>query len=204
MSLASMVQYALFLVVVVLLVRPVGIYLLRVFTGQKTMLDRVVRPVERLIYRLAGIDAERQMNGKQYAIAFLLFSLVGTLLLYAILRLQSTLPGAPNRAYLTTPMTPDLAFNTAGSFSTTTTWQAYAGEKTMGYLSQMVGLTAQNFLAGAAGGGVADPFIPGVARHRTDYPRSLWFGLELALCMRRVPLLCFGSAFRIGEEVSLI
>jgi len=125
MSLASMVQYALFLVVVVLLVRPVGIYLLRVFTGQKTMLDRVVRPVERLIYRLAGIDAERQMNGKQYAIAFLLFSLVGTLLLYAILRLQSTLPGAPNRAYLTTPMTPDLAFNTAVSFSTTTTWQAY-------------------------------------------------------------------------------
>src|SRR5258707_11637804 len=174
MSFASMVQYALFLVVVVLLVRPVGIYLLRVFTGQKTMLDRVVRPVERLIYRLAGIDAERQMNGKQYAIAFLLFSLVGTLLLYAILRLQSTLPGAPNRAYLTTPMTPDLAFNTAVSFSTTTTWQAYAGETTMGYLSQMVGLTAQNFLAGAAGVGFGPRLLPRFHLQPHSRPSACW------------------------------
>src|SRR5258708_1924225 len=181
MSLASMVQYALFLVVVVLLVRPVGIYLLRVFTGQKTILDRVLRPVGRLIYRLAGIDAERQMNGKQYSVAFLLFSLVGTLLLYAILRLQSTLPGAPNRAYLTTPMTPDLAFNTAVSFSTTTTWQAYAGETTMSYLSQMVGLTAQNFLAGAAGLAVGVAFIRGFAGHRTDPPRRFLVGLLGAL-----------------------
>ncbi len=203
MSLASMVQYALFLVVVVLLVRPVGIYLLRVFTGQKTMLDRVVRPVERLIYRLAGIDAERQMNGKQYAIAFLLFSLVGTLLLYAILRLQSTLPGAPNRAYLTTPMTPDLAFNTAVSFSTTTTWQAYAGETTMGYLSQMVGLTAQNFLAGAAGLAVGVAFIRGFAGHRTDHLGSFWVDLVRAMLWVMLPVSLIGSVFLIWQGVPM-
>src|SRR5262245_52453819 len=203
MSLASMVQYALFLVVVVLLVRPVGIYLLRVFTGQKTILDHVVRPVERVIYRLAGIDAEQQMNGKQYAMAFLLFSLVGTLLLYAILRLQSTLPGAPNRAYLTTPMTPDLAFNTAVSFSTTTTWQAYAGETTMGYLSQMAGLTAQNFLAGAAGLAVGVAFIRGFAGQRTDHLGSFWVDLVRAMLWVLLPVSLIGSVFLIWQGVPM-
>jgi K+-transporting ATPase ATPase A chain len=142
MSLANVVQYTVFLGVVLLLVKPVGGYLLRVFTGQKTFLDPVCRPLERLIYRLAGIDAEQEMNGIQYAIAFVLFGLMGTVLLYLILRLQLALPGVVNRPYLTTPMTPDLAFNTAVSFSTTTTWQAYAGESTLSYVSQIVGLTA--------------------------------------------------------------
>jgi K+-transporting ATPase ATPase A chain len=203
MSLASMVEYALFLVVVVLLVKPVGIYLLRVFTGQKTLLDRALRPVERLIYRLAGIDAERQMNAKQYAIAFVLFSLAGTLLLYVILRLQSVLPGGPNHAHLTTPMTPDLAFNTAVSFSTTTTWQAYAGETTMSYLSQMVGLTAQNFLAGAAGLAVGIAFIRGFASHRTDQFGNFWVDLVRAVLWVMLPLSLLGSVFLIWQGVPM-
>jgi K+-transporting ATPase ATPase A chain len=203
MSLASMVQYALFLVVVVLLVKPVGIYLLHVFTGQKTLFDRALRPVERLIYRLAGIDAEQQMNAKQYAIAFVLFSLAGTLLLYLILRLQSVLPGGPNHAYLTTPMTPDLAFNTAVSFSTTTTWQAYAGETTMSYLSQMVGLTAQNFLAGAAGLAVGIAFIRGFASHRTDQLGNFWVDLVRAMLWVMLPLSLLGSVFLIWQGVPM-
>jgi potassium-transporting ATPase potassium-binding subunit len=203
MSLASMVQYTLFLVVVVLLVKPVGIYLLRVFSGEKTFLDPVLQPVERLIYRLAGIDAERQMNGKQYAIAFVLFGLIGTLLLYAVLRAQSVLPGVRNASYLTTAMSPDLAFNTAISFSTTTTWQAYAGESTMTYVSQMAGLAAQNFLAGAAGLAVGVAFLRGFARQRTDQLGSFWVDLVRAMLWVMLPLSLIGSVFLIWQGVPM-
>src|SRR5215469_10753960 len=181
MSLANVVQYALFLGIVILLVKPIGGYLQRVFSGEKTFLDPVARPVERLIYRLAGIDAEQEMNGRQYAIAFVIFGLAGTLLLYLILRTQSLLPGVANRAHLTTPMTSDLAFNTSISFSTTTTWQAYAGETTMSYLSQIIGLTAQNFLAGAAGLAVGIAFIRGFARQDTDHLGNFWVDLVRAM-----------------------
>src|SRR5262245_33982556 len=202
MSLSTFVQYALFLAVVALLVKPVGIYLLRVFSGQKTVLDPILRPAERLIYRLTGIDAERQMNGKHYAIAFVLFSLVGTLLLYMILRLQAILPGV-ERAYVSTPLTPDLAFNTAISFSTTTTWQAYAGEVTMSYISQIVGLAAQNFLAGAAGLAVGIAFIRGFARQRTDQLGSFWVDLVRAMLWVMLPVSLVGSVFLIWQGVPM-
>ena len=130
MSLPAIAQYGVFLLIVFLLVKPVGGYLARVFAGEKTFLDPVMRPVERIIYKLIGIDPEHEMNGKQYAIVFILFSLVGTLLLYLILRWQQLLPWY-DPAHLTTSLTPDLAINTAISFATTTTWQAYGGETTM-------------------------------------------------------------------------
>src|SRR5258707_3644838 len=163
MSLPNIAQYGLFLVVVLLLVKPLGGYMMRVFTGQKTFLDPVFVPVERTIYRLTGIDANRQMDAKHYTLAFVLFSLVGTLLLYAILRLQAFLPWY-DPVHLTTPMTPDLAMNTAISFSTTTTWQAYVGETTMSYTSQLVGLVVQNFLAGAGGFALGLRFFLRLAR----------------------------------------
>jgi K+-transporting ATPase ATPase A chain len=150
MFLSTVALYGGFLLIVLVLVKPVGGYLGRVFAGERTFLDPVLRPVEGGIYVLCGIDAEREMNGKQYALAFVLFSLAGTLLLYATLRLQQFLPFY-DPAHLTTALTPDLAMNTAIIFSTTTTWQAYACETTMSYASQLVGLVAQNFLAGAGG-----------------------------------------------------
>jgi potassium-transporting ATPase potassium-binding subunit len=203
MSLANVVQYAVFLGIVILLVKPIGGYLQRVFTGEKTFLDPVAQPLERLIYRLAGIDSEREMNGREYAIAFVIFGLGGTVLLYLILRTQTLLPGVVNRTYLTTPMTPDLAFNTAISFSTTTTWQAYAGETTMSYLSQIIGLVAQNFLAGAAGLAVGIAFIRGFARQGTERLGSFWVDLVRGMLWVMLPLSLIGSLFLIWQGVPM-
>jgi potassium-transporting ATPase potassium-binding subunit len=200
MSVPNLVQYGAFLLVVLALVKPVGGYLQRVFAGQRTLLDPLLRPVERGIYRLAGIDSARQMDGKQYAIAFVLFGLLGTLLLYAILRLQAVVPAA-NSAHLTTPLTPDLAFNTAVSFTTTTTWQAYAGETTMSYLSQILGLAAQSFLAGAAGLAVGVAFIRGFANDRSATLGNFWVDLVRALLWVLLPVSVVGAVFLIWQGV---
>ena len=162
----AIIQYGVFLLIVTALVYPFGGYLKRVFAGESTWLDPGLRPLERVFYRLAGIDAHHEMDWKEYASAFLLFSLAGTLLLYAILRVQPILHTF-DPVYQPTPLSPDLALNTAISFVTTTTWQAYGGETTMSYLSQIVGLAVQNFLAGAAGLAVGMAFIRGLARERT-------------------------------------
>ena len=176
MTLSTVALYAGFLLIILVLVKPIGGYLARVFAGERTFLDPALRPVERFIYALCGIDAEQEMNSKQYALAFVLFSLAGTLLLYAILRLQAFLPFY-DPVHLTTPLTPDLAMNTAVSFSTTTTWQAYAGETTMSYASQMFGLVSQNFLAGAGGLAVGIAFIRGFARQHTETLGNFWVDL---------------------------
>jgi K+-transporting ATPase ATPase A chain len=150
MSGAVLAQYAVFLLIVVLLVRPVGGYLERVFGGKRTWLDPVMGAVERAIYRVAGVDPSAEMDWKGYAACFIASGLGGTLLLYGLLRLQPPLHTF-DPAYRPGPLPADLAMNTAISFATTTTWQAYGGETTMSYLSQAVGLTSQNFLGGAAG-----------------------------------------------------
>jgi K+-transporting ATPase ATPase A chain len=202
MSLPNIAQYGLFLLVVVLLVKPIGGYMARVFSGQKTFMDPVFVPVERTIYRLTGIDANRQMDAKHYAIAFVLFSLVGTLLLYAILRLQAFLPWY-DPVHLTTPMTPDLAMNTAISFSTTTTWQAYAGETTMSYFSQIAGLTVQNFLAGGAGLAIGIGFIRGFARQHTNSLGNFWVDLIRSLLWVLLPVSVLVSIILIWQGVPM-
>lgn len=126
MGIPALLQDGIFVLVVFLLVKPVGIYLKRVFAHERTFLDSVLEPVERLIYRLTGIASEREMSARHYAVAFVLFSLAGTLALYALLRVQRFLPWF-DPVHMTTSMTPDLAMNTAISFATTTTWQVYAG-----------------------------------------------------------------------------
>ncbi len=136
----SFLQYALFVAVVVLLVKPVGWYLERVFSQKKTFLDFALSPVEKLIYKLTGVNADEEMDWKQYAVSFVLFTCAGIFTLFIILLVQSFLPFY-DAAFLTTPMTLDLAFNVAVSFATTTTWQSYGGETTMSYFSQVVGLT---------------------------------------------------------------
>jgi K+-transporting ATPase ATPase A chain len=200
MSLPNLAQYGFFLVVVTLLVKPLGGYMMRVFMGQKTVLDPFCVPVERVIYRLAGVEATQEMDARRYSVAFVLFGLVATLLLYAILRLQVFLPWY-YPAYLTTPITPDLALNVAISFSTTTTWQTYAGETTMSYFSQVVGLTVQGFLAGAAGLAVGIAFIRGFAREHTSSLGNFWVDLVRALLWVLLPASVLVSIALIWQGV---
>jgi potassium-transporting ATPase potassium-binding subunit len=202
MSLSNGLQYGLFLIIVTALVYPVGGYLQRVFAGERTWLDPVLRPIERGIYRLAGVAPQHEMNWKQYAAAFLLFSLAGTLLLYLILRLQPAFHTFdPN--YQPGPLSPDLAMNTAISFATTTTWQAYGGETTLTYFSQIVGLAAQNFLAGAAGLAVGIAFIRGLARQRTAGLGNFWVDVVRPTLWVLLPITCVGTLLLVWQGVPL-
>ena len=202
MSASNLVQYAVFVAVVAALVKPFGGYMTRVFTGEKTFLDPLLCPLERLIYRQTGVDYEREMNWGQYAAAFIVFGLVGTLGLYAILRLQQFLPYF-SASYQTTPVSQDLAMNTAISFATTTTWQAYGGEITMSYTSQMAGLTVQNFLAGASGLAVGMAFIRGFARQQTCKLGNFWVDLVRSLLWILLPLSLLGSLILVWQGVPM-
>ncbi len=202
MSLSALAQYAVFLLTVTLLVKPVGRYMARVFAGERTALDPLLCPLERLIYRLTAVKPNREMRWQEYAQAFVIFSMAGTLLLYAILRLQRFLPWF-FPTHMTTPMTPDLAMNTAVSFSTTTTWQAYGGETTMSYFSQIVGLTVQNFLAGAAGLAVGVAFARGMARDRAETLGNFWFDLVRSILWVLLPLSMIGALVLVWQGVPM-
>jgi len=195
-------EYSLFLLIVVFLVRPVGGYLTRVFEGEKTLLDPALRPIERIIYRVAHIDPQKEMDWKAYSTCFVLSGLAGTLLLYAILRLQRYLPWYYPE-YVTTQMTPDLAMNNAISFSTTATWQAYAGESTMSYLAQTLGFVAQNFMAGASGLAVGIAFIRGLARDETDRLGNFWVDLVRASLWVLLPICLVGSLVLVAQGVPM-
>jgi len=202
LDLNSAIQYLLFVAIVTALVKPLGGYMDRVFSKKRTMLDWVCLPIERLIYRVAAVNPNVEMTGKEYAACFVLFGLVGTLLLYAILRTQQFLPWFFPQ-YQTTPLSPDLAMNTAVSFSTTTTWQAYAGETTLSYFSQMVGLCAQNFLAGAAGLAVGIAFIRGLARQLSSKLGNFWVDLTRALLWILLPGALIGALLLIWLGVPM-
>src|SRR5271165_2557085 len=202
MSSSALLQYAAFLLAVTLLVKPVGRYMARVFTGETTLLDPLLCPVERLIYRLTGVKPQSEMGWQEYAGAFVVFGMVGTLLLYTILRLQQFLPWF-YPAYMTTPMTPDLAMNTAVSFATTTTWQAYGGETTLSYFSQIVGLTLQNFLAGAAGLAVGVAFVRGLARDRAETIGNFWVDLVRSILWVLLPLSIVGALVLAWQGVPM-
>ena len=202
MNVYSAAQYLLFVVIVTVCVRPLGGYMHRVFAQRRTALDRLCVPVERWIYRLAGVDASVEMDVGQYLISFVVFSLICTLFLYAILRFQHFLPWFFSQ-YQTTPLTPDLSINTAISFATTTTWQAYAGENTMSYFSQMVGLCTQNFLAGAAGLAVGIAFIRGLARETCATLGNFWVDLTRSLLWILLPGALLGSLLLVWQGVPM-
>ena len=202
MDFYSAIQYVLFVVIVTALVKPLGGYMERVFSRQRTVLDRFCLPAERLLYRITAVDPNLEMTGKEYATCFVLFGLAGTLLLYGILRLQQFLPWFFPQ-YHTTPLSPDLALNTAISFSTTSTWQAYAGENTMSYFSQMVGLCAQNFSAGAAGLAVGIAFIRGLARQLSDRLGNFWVDLTRALLWILLPGALIGAVLMVWQGVPM-
>jgi potassium-transporting ATPase potassium-binding subunit len=196
-------EYVAFLAIVVGLARPVGLYLARVCERQHTFLDPVLCPIESALYRLLGVHPEQEMSAGVYIICFLLFGAGCASLLFLVLILQRWLPGGPANAWLTTPMTADLAANTAVSFTTTTTWQAYAGENTLRYLAQVVGLVDQNFLAAAAGLAVGFAFIRGMARERSATLGNFWVDLIRSLLWVLLPLAFVGSLVLIWQGVPL-
>ncbi len=202
MDLYSAIQCVLFVAVVTILVKPLGGYMERVFSRKWTVLDRLCLPFERLIYRITAVDPNVEMTGKEYATCFVFFGFAGTVLLYAILRMQQFLPWFFPQ-YHTTPLSPDLALNTAISFSTITTWQAYAGESTMSYFSQMVGLCAQNFLAAAAGLAVGVAFIRGLARQVSDTLGNFWVDLTRALLWILLPGALLGALLLVWQGVPM-
>ncbi len=196
-------EYLFFLVIVVGLARPVSLYLARVFEGKRTFPDSALRPLESLLYRLLGVDPALQMSASVYTLCFLLFSAACTVALFLLLLVQHWLPGGPGDHFLTTPMTFDLAGNTAISFATTTTWQAYGGETTLRYLTQLIGLVSQNFLAGAAGLAVGIAFIRGFARERSATLGNFWVDLIRGLLWVLLPLALVGSLVLIWQGVPL-
>jgi len=169
------IQLALFLGALVLITKPLGLYLMHVLDARgHTWLDPLWKPVERLTYRLAGIDPEREQHWKQYTVSLLVFSLVTMLVTYAMLRLQGSLPLNPQELG---NVSDHLSFNTAASFTTNTNWQSYGGESTMSYLSQMVALASHNFFSAALGIAVAAALVRGIARHCADTVGNFWVDL---------------------------
>ena len=185
MTLNGWFQIALYGAVVLALVKPLGAYMTRVFNGERTVLSPVLAPVERWLYRAAGIDARQEQTWLGYAGAMVVFNLAGFVLLYAILRLQAVLPLNPADQGA---VAPDLAFNTATSFVTNTNWQSYGGETTLSYLSQMLGLTHQNFVSAASGIAVAVAVIRGFARASTKTLDSFWVDMTRATLYLLLPL----------------
>jgi potassium-transporting ATPase potassium-binding subunit len=196
-------EYIIFLAIVIALALPVGLYLARVCQRRRTFLDPLLRPVELLLYRWLGVRSEEEMPAPVYIACFLMFGAGCAIVLYLVLILQRWLPGGPADAYLTTPMTQDLAANTAVSFTTTTTWQAYAGETTLRYLAQIIGLVAQNFLAGAAGLAAGFAFIRGIARERSGAIGNFWVDLVRSLLYVLLPLTLIGSLLLLWQGVPL-
>lgn len=174
-----------FLVLLIALAYPLSAYMARVFQGQPTWPDPVLQPVTRGLYRVAAVDVEREQGWQEYAVSLILFTGAGTLLLYLILRLQGSLPLNPADL---PGLRPALAANTALSFSTTTTWQAYGGEAAMSSVSQMVGLTAQNVLAGAAGLAAGVAFIRGLVRQEATTLGNFWVDLTRATLWVLLPI----------------
>src|ERR1700716_1654708 len=171
MTFNGWLQIALFCVVIALLVKPLGGYMTRVFTGERTFLSPALGPVERLFYRLSGVDEKSDQNWLTYAVSMLLFSLVGFASIYALMRFQAMLPFNP----ASQPAVEEgLAFNTAMSFNTNTNWQSYVPETTMSYLVQMAGLTVHNFVSAATGIALAVALVRGFARRSAHSIGDFW------------------------------
>ncbi|HEX7103525.1 MAG TPA: potassium-transporting ATPase subunit KdpA [Nitrolancea sp.] len=185
MTIWGWLQIALLFLLVLALTKPLGRYLTRVFAGERTWLSPALAPVERVIYRIIGVDPEREQSWAGYAIAVLLFSVIGLLLLYVQERLQGFLPFNPQGL---PGVKPDLAFNTAVSFTTNTNWQNYAGETTMSYLTQMWGLAFHNFVSAATGLAIALAVIRGFTRRRATALGNFWVDITRATLYLLLPL----------------
>ena len=185
MTTTGIVQIVLFMVALTALSKPLGDYMARVYEGKATTAAKVLGPVERLIYRACGVKEDQEMTWKTYALAMLAFNVAGILVVYGILRLQAVLPLNPESQVA---VSPDLAFNTAVSFGSNTNWQAYGGESTLSYFSQMAALTVQNFVSAAAGMACLVALIRGIARKKTDTLGSFWVDMTRSTLYVLLPL----------------
>jgi K+-transporting ATPase ATPase A chain len=198
MTLNGWLQIALFFGLVIAVTVPIGRFMTRVFARERTWLDPVLRPIERLIYALTGVDETREMKWTEYAAAMLLFSVVSMIVLYAIERLQGVLPFNPQSL---PAVPPALAFNTAASFTTNTNWQAYSGESTMSYLTQMAGLAYHNFMSAAVGIALAIAFIRGIAQQEKDTIGNFWVDTTRAALWVLLPVCLVGALVLVSQGV---
>src|ERR1039457_2744676 len=197
MNTSGWLQLALFVGALAVITKPMGLYLMQVLDPKgKTWLDPVVRPLERLSYRLMGVRTEQEQTWRQYTWAMLLFSLASCVFTYAILRLQNFLPLNPQGFGA---LSPDLAFNTAVSFTTNTNWQSYTGESTMSYLSQMVALVIHNFASAATGIAIAAALVRGIARHSTHLLGNFWVDLVRVTYYLLLPICLVLAVFYVSQ-----
>jgi K+-transporting ATPase ATPase A chain len=197
METSGWIQLAIFLIALALITKPMGLYLVQVLDGNgRTWLDPVLRPLERGTYRLLGVRPNEEHNWKQYTLAMLLFSLVGCVFTYVILRLQNLLPLNPQKLGA---VNPDLAFNTAASFTTNTNWQNYGGESTLSYFSQMVGLTFHNFVSAATGIAIAAAFVRAIARHSAKTIGNFWVDLVRVAYYLLLPICLVFAVFLVSQ-----
>jgi K+-transporting ATPase ATPase A chain len=198
MTLIGWLQILVFLGVLLVLVKPLGSYMARVFQGEKTFLSRVISPLEKFTYRSAGVDPNSEMSWKSYAAALLVFNSLGILFLYLLQRVQGLLPLNPNGM---SSVAPDLSFNTAVSFVTNTNWQNYAGESTLSYLTQMLGMTVQNFLSAATGITVFLALTRSLARHSAATLGNFWVDLTRSVLYVLLPLSMILSLILVSQGV---
>ncbi|MGO4714257.1 potassium-transporting ATPase subunit KdpA [Bradyrhizobium sp. 2TAF24] len=196
MTIIGWIQIVLFCAIVIALVKPLGGYMTRVFNGERTFLSPVLRPVEAAIYWLGGVDEKREQHWLTYTVAMLLFHVGGFLILYVVMRLQAALPFNPADQ---SAVAPDLAFNTAISFITNTNWQNYGGESTMSYLTQMLGLTHQNFLSGATGIALAVALIRGFARSSARTIGNFWVDVTRTTLYVLLPICIVYALFLVWQ-----
>ena len=197
MQASGWIQFAIYFIALVLITKPMGLYLMRVLdASSRTWLDPILRPLERATYRLMGVDPNQEHDWKQYTLAMLLFSLVGCLFTYAILRLQHLLPLNPQGLG---PLSRHLAFNTAVSFTTNTNWQSYVGESTMSFFSQMVGLTFHNFVSAATGIAIAAAFVRAIARHSVKTIGNFWVDLVRVTYYLLIPICLVFAVFLVSQ-----
>jgi K+-transporting ATPase ATPase A chain len=190
-------QLALYVAALALITKPMGLYLVQVLdAGGKTWFDPVLKPLERLSYRLMGVKPDREHNWKQYTFAMLMFSVVSCLFTYIILRLQQYLPLNPQKFGA---LSPDLAFNTAVSFTTNTNWQSYSGESTMSYFSQMVALVIHNFGSAAVGIALAAALVRGIARHTAQTIGNFWVDLVRVTYYLLLPICLVYAVFLVSQ-----
>ena len=191
-------QIAIFFLLVLAVTKPLGVFMTRVFNRERTFMDPVLRPIERLLYRVTGVDENHEMRWTEYAVSVLLFSAVSMLVLYLIMRVQSHLPFNPQKL---AGVTKDLAFNTAASFTTNTNWQSYTPETTMSYLSQMAGLAYHNFVSAAVGIALAIAFIRGIARREMDTLGNFWVDLVRSCLWVLLPISIVGALVLVSQGV---
>jgi K+-transporting ATPase ATPase A chain len=198
MTLNGWLQILFFFVVVLLVAKPMGIFMTKVFSRERTFLDPVMRPVEKLLYKLTRVDEDREMRWTEYSIAMLLFSGVSMLVLYLLERTQQWLPLNPQKF---AAVAPDLAFNTAASFTTNTNWQFYTGEQVMSYLTQMAGLAYHNFASAAVGMALAVAFIRGISRREKDTLGNFWVDMTRSTLWVLLPICLIYSTVLVSQGV---